>query len=134
MAQANSHQFPWLVGIAGGLGMGLGEIPVQTTGTAARYAAQGSELRGPEWFTKPIEAFGRFVERLMRRDAVPTIFLLSAIPNPALELAGISAGASGVGFWRFLVPVVAGKIVRGLILVYPRESHSLRRVRIAVEA
>ncbi|HEX5479619.1 MAG TPA: VTT domain-containing protein [Dehalococcoidia bacterium] len=113
-----AHHVKWLIGVSGGLGMGLGEIPVYYTGTAARYAAEGSELRGPDWFRKPALWFGRFVQRLMRRHAVPTVFILSAIPNPALELAGISAGASGVGFWRFLVPVVAGKIVRGLILVY----------------
>jgi membrane protein YqaA with SNARE-associated domain len=118
VAEALTHNLKWLIGIAGGLGMGFGEIPVYYTGTAARYAAEGSELGGPDWFRKPLIWFGRFVERLMKRDAVPTIFILSAVPNPALEVAGISAGASGVGFWRFLVPVVAGKIVRGLILVY----------------
>jgi membrane protein DedA with SNARE-associated domain len=119
VTEAVSHpSTKWLIGISGGLGMGLGEIPVYYTGTAARYAAQGAELGGPAWFRRPALWFGRFVQRLMNRHAVPTVFILSAVPNPALEVAGISAGASGVGFWRFLVPVVAGKIVRGLILVY----------------
>jgi membrane protein DedA with SNARE-associated domain len=44
--------------------------------------------------------------------------VLSAIPNPTFELAGITAGASGMKFWRFMVAVLIGKNIRGLTLAF----------------
>jgi membrane protein DedA with SNARE-associated domain len=52
----------------------------------------------------------------MGRHGTVTLFTLSAIPNPACEFAGITAGAIQFDFRRFMVAVTAGKIVRGLIL------------------
>jgi membrane protein YqaA with SNARE-associated domain len=41
--------------------------------------------------------------------------VLSAVPNPAFELAGITAGAVGMRYWRFMLAVLIGKNVRGLL-------------------
>jgi putative cofactor-binding repeat protein len=48
------------------------------------------------------------VRWLMAHYAIPTLFVL----------AGLTAGASRIGFTRFLAAVVAGNIVRGLLLAY----------------
>jgi hypothetical protein len=48
--------------------------------------------------------------------------VLSAVPNPAFELAGITVGAVGMRFWRFMLAVLIGKNVRGLLLVPGRHN------------
>lgn len=47
-----------------------------------------------------------------------TLLVLSAIPNPLFEFAGITAGAVRMNFWRFLLPVAIGKTLRALLLVF----------------
>jgi membrane protein YqaA with SNARE-associated domain len=47
-----------------------------------------------------------------------TLFVLSAIPNPLFEVAGLTAGSVRMNFWRFMLSVAAGKILRGLILAF----------------
>lgn len=44
--------------------------------------------------------------------------VLSAIPIPVFELAGIAAGAAGMKFWRFMLAVLIGKNIRGLTLAF----------------
>jgi membrane protein DedA with SNARE-associated domain len=46
-----------------------------------------------------------------------TLLVLSAIPNPFFEFAGITAGAVRMNFWRFLVAVGIGKTIRVILLV-----------------
>ncbi|MGH7622651.1 MAG: VTT domain-containing protein [Gemmatimonadaceae bacterium] len=118
LRQAAASSTPWLVGIAGGLGMGLGETPVYYTGIAGERAAHGTRVPGPAWFRRWVLWAGRLIQHLMRRWGMPTIFVLSAIPNPIFEVAGLTAGTTRLGFRRYVVAAVAGKIVRGLILVY----------------
>ena len=47
-----------------------------------------------------------------------TLFVLSVIPNPLFEVAGLTAGSVRMKFWRFMLPVAVGKILRGLILAF----------------
>ena len=49
---------------------------------------------------------------------MPTLFVLSAIPNPLFEFAGVTAGSVRMPFRQFFVSVTAGKIVRGILLAY----------------
>ena len=42
-------QFPWLVGITGGLGMGLGEITLYYAGYLGAELVKGHEMHGPHW-------------------------------------------------------------------------------------
>jgi membrane protein YqaA with SNARE-associated domain len=44
--------------------------------------------------------------------------VLSAIPNPLFEVAGLTAGSVRMQFRRFIVAVTGGKIVRGMLLAY----------------
>jgi membrane protein YqaA with SNARE-associated domain len=58
-----------------------------------------------------------WVDWLMARYGTLTLFVLSAIPNPLFEFAGITAGAVRMNFWRFIIAVGAGKTIRVIILV-----------------
>lgn len=116
--RAEASSVPWLIGLAGGLGMGLGEIPPYFLGYFGVQSAQGRDIPGPSWVEKPVRWVIDGINTLMKRWGVPTVFLLSAIPNPVLEVAAVSAGAARMGFWKFLIPEVAGKLVRGMLLVY----------------
>jgi len=60
----------------------------------------------------------RWVNWLMDRWGMLTLFALSAIPNPAFEIAGLTAGSVRMSFRRFIVSVTAGKIVRGVLIAY----------------
>jgi membrane protein DedA with SNARE-associated domain len=51
----------------------------------------------------------------MRRHGSVTVFVLSAIPNPLFDLAGITAGMLRFPVWRFLVACFLGKTVKGIV-------------------
>jgi len=108
----------WQVGVVGGLGMALGEITAYVAGSLGREVAQGRQVGGPRWFQRPLLRAARAVEWLLLHYGILTLFALSAVPNPLFEVAGLTAGAVRMNFWRFLGSVMAGKIVRGLALAY----------------
>jgi uncharacterized membrane protein YdjX (TVP38/TMEM64 family) len=96
---AGSLWNPVAVGLVAGLGDALGEA----TGYLAGYAGQGLV---EEW-----GLYKRF-ESWMRRNGFLTILVLSIVPNPFFDLAGVAAGASGFsGKWFFLATWI-GKTVK----------------------
>jgi membrane protein DedA with SNARE-associated domain len=109
---------PVQVGLLGGAGMGLGEITAYVAGALGREVAQGRRVGGPQWFQTSVDSSARAIGWLMASYGMLTLFVLSVIPNPAFEIAGLTAGAVHMKFWRFLLSVLAGKIVRGLALAY----------------
>ena len=108
----------WQVGIIGGIGMGLGEITAYVAGALGREVARGRQVGGPGWFRNAVIRIARWINWLMLRYGMITLFVLSAVPNPVFEIAGLTAGAVRMNFWRFLGSVTAGKVVRGLALAY----------------
>jgi membrane protein DedA with SNARE-associated domain len=108
----------WQVGLIGGLGMGLGEITAYVAGALGREVARGRQVGGPGWFRNGALKTARAINWLMLRYGMITLFVLSAVPNPVFEIAGLTAGAVRMNFWRFLGSVTAGKILRGLALAY----------------
>ncbi len=116
--QGESAQFPWLVGVAGGAGMAAGEITAYYGGYMGAELVRGRDLPGPRAFHGAIERAVRWINWLMDRWGMLTLFTLSAIPNPAFEIAGLTAGSVRMSFRRFIVSVTGGKIVRGLLIAY----------------
>ncbi len=98
---------PWLVGVVSGAGMALGEL----SGYLAGYGG------GAIVEAKDRERYER-LEGWMRRYGALTTFVLSAIPNPLFDLAGIAAGALHYPVWRFLLVCFLGKTVKGLVLAF----------------
>jgi uncharacterized membrane protein YdjX (TVP38/TMEM64 family) len=96
---------PILVGLVAGLGEPLGEL----TGYLAGYG--GSAV---------VEDSQRYerVKGYMENHGMLTIFVLSAIPNPLFDLAGIVAGMSHLPLWKFLLPCWAGKTIKTLAIAY----------------
>ena len=90
---------PILVGLVAGLGDASGEA----TGYLAGYAGQG--------LIENMPLYGRF-ENWMRRNGFLTIFLLSAIPNPFFDLAGVAAGASEFPAKWFFLAAWLGKTIK----------------------
>jgi hypothetical protein len=48
-----------------------------------------------------------------------SFFGLSAVPNPAFDVAGLLAGAMGIPLWMFVVTVFPGRIIRmGTVIAF----------------
>ena len=103
--------------IAGASGMTLAESTAYLTGTVGReVAGQRQDLmkgRFGEWMRRGSAQ----VDRLMASYGFLTLLVLSAVPNPLFEFAGIAAGAVRMNFWWFLLAVGIGKTARVIILV-----------------
>ena len=113
---------PFWVGIAGGLGMALGEVTAYVAGMAAAFIAQEEEMKPPRRLKPIIDRVIRGVDWLMAHYGMPTLFILSAVPNPLFEVAGWTAGATRYSFWRFMGAVTPGKCLRGVLLAYVGEK------------
>ena len=90
---------PLFVGLAAGLGDAMGEA----TGYLAGYAGQG--------LIEDSKLYTRF-ERWMNLHGFLTIFILSAVPNPFFDMAGIAAGASRFSAKRFFLATWIGKTIK----------------------
>lgn len=103
--------------VAGAAGMTLAESTAYLAGMVGRGMAEERQMpvggRLGEWLRR---AAG-WVDRLMARYGFATLLVLSAVPNPLFEFAGITAGAVRMNFWRFLLAVAIGKTTRVILLV-----------------
>jgi len=98
---------PLLVGLVAGAGEALGEL----TGYALGFGGQaviGIENEA---------AYGRLVAWMERRGGI-TVFVLSAIPNPFFDLAGIAAGSLRYPVWRFLLFCWLGKTIKTTLVAW----------------
>ena len=96
---------PALVGLAAGIGEALGELTGYTAGFGGRAIIENQTV----------------YERLtawMRRRGDITIFVLSAIPNPFFDLAGIAAGTLRYPIWRFLLFCWLGKTIKTIVVAW----------------
>jgi len=96
---------PLLVGLVTGVGEPLGEL----TGYLAGYG--GSAVIGDNKY------FER-VKHWMQHRGFLTLFILSAIPNPLFDLAGITAGMMHFPLVQFLLACWLGKTLKALALAY----------------
>ena len=102
---AGSSFSPLLVGLATGSGATLGELTGYLAGFSGRGVienqAQYERMRG--W---------------MKRYGLWIIFLLSLVPNPLFDIAGITAGALRIRVWKFLLVTWAGKVLKSALVAY----------------
>jgi membrane protein DedA with SNARE-associated domain len=90
--------FIW-VGLVAGLGEAIGEF----SGYAAGY--------GGRVFIEERPAYAR-IHAWMDRRGVITMFLMSTIPNPFFDVAGLAAGAVQMPVRSFFFSVLAGKVIK----------------------
>lgn len=100
-----------IVGLVAGIGEALGETTGYLAGLGGRAVIENREMydRLRYW---------------MENHGMLTIFVLSVIPNPFIDLAGISAGALKYGFHKFLFAAWIGKTAKTLFFAWAG-SHSV---------
>jgi membrane protein YqaA with SNARE-associated domain len=96
---------PLLVGLVAGVGEALGEL----TGYAAGFGGRA--------VIEDYDMYQRLAAWMQRRGGI-TVFLLSAIPNPFFDLAGISAGTLRYPLWRFLLFCWMGKTIKTTVVAW----------------
>lgn len=96
---------PLLVGLSAGAGEALGEI----TGYAAGYSGRA--------VIEKQAAYNRLRSWMQRRGGI-TIFVLSLVPNPFFDLAGIAAGTLHYPAWRFLSICWVGKTIKTTVVAW----------------
>lgn len=92
---------PLAVGVVAGLGEALGEFTGYAMGFGTSAIIQERRLY-------------RTVESWMSRNGFVTLLVLSAIPNPAFDIAGVAAGAVRMPLRRFFLATLIGKTVKNL--------------------
>jgi membrane protein YqaA with SNARE-associated domain len=100
-----------LVGLVAGVGEALGETTGYLAGFGGAAAIENRQV----------------YERLqywMEHHGMLTIFILSVIPNPFIDLAGISAGASRYSFFKFIFSCWMGKTIKTLVFAWAG-AHSI---------
>jgi membrane protein DedA with SNARE-associated domain len=97
--------------------MTLAEFTSYWAGMLGRAAAdrrkKPMEGRLGEW----VRRAAGWVDWLMARAGFATLLVLSAVPNPVFEFAGITAGAVRMNFVKFTVAVGIGHLIRVTALV-----------------
>ena len=96
---------PFWVAVAAGSGAALGEI----SGYLAGFSGQGVVER-----TKWSDRF----EAWMRKYGPITILVLSFVPNPVFDVAGITAGALKMPLPKFLIFCWLGKVLKMMAFAY----------------
>jgi membrane protein DedA with SNARE-associated domain len=115
IAGSDSLFIPGVI-LAGASGMTLAESTAFLTGSIGRGLAEERQRpKGP--LGDFMHRAAAWVDRLMASYGFATLLVLSAIPNPFFEFAGITAGAVRMNFWRFLLAVAIGKTIRVVLLV-----------------
>ena len=109
---------PIAVGLLGGTGMAIGEVSAYAAGSVGSEVAREGQLQLPRIVRPFAEPVLRWIDWLMEHYGFATLLVLSAVPNPAFELAGITAGAVRMRFWGFMLAVFIGKNIRGLLLAF----------------
>jgi membrane protein YqaA with SNARE-associated domain len=97
---AQSDNLPLLI-VAGALGSALGESVAFFIGRSGEAIFEDTRLY-------------RWVHRQLQHPwrAFAVLFLFSAPPNPAFDVAGLTAGALGLPYWLFFSAVFLSRMIR----------------------
>ena len=96
---------PLLVGLTAGVGEALGELTGYAAGFGGRAVIENKKT----------------YERLaawMQRGGGLAVFILSVVPNPFFDLAGIAAGTLRYPLWRFLLFCWLGKTIKTILVAW----------------
>lgn len=96
---------PFTLGVLAGIGETIGEI----TGYAVGFGGKGLLDKSRLY---------RWLKQWMERRGGLVIFVVSIVPNPIFDIVGIAAGATRYPLKRFMLIVLVGKILKGLIVAY----------------
>lgn len=109
---------PLAVAFAASAGMTIAESTAYLAGMVARNLSEERQAPMKGRLGRVARRVAGFIDKLMMRYGFLTLLVLSAVPNPVFEFAGITAGAVRMNFLRFLLAVGIGKTIRALLLAY----------------
>jgi uncharacterized membrane protein YdjX (TVP38/TMEM64 family) len=102
---------PWLVAIAAALGELIGALTIYLTGRGAGQAISKTKhnriQKAYEKCLKIIERWGAWA-----------LFIVTCIVNPFFYPAAFAAGALRIGLKKYILVVLAGKLVKSFTVVY----------------
>ena len=98
-AFAVALQDPWGVGLVAATGQSIGELSGYYVGWSGKGVV--GKVRGYET-----------VRRWMEKRGVLTLFVLAMIPNPFFDIAGMVAGATRFGVFKFLLASWPGRAIK----------------------
>ena len=100
----------WLVGISAALGELIGALTIYMTGQGAGQAlsAGGGRVQS---------AYERLLGLMERRGSL-TLFVVASVVNPFFYPAALAAGALRFGLKRYVLIVLAGKLIKCMTVVY----------------
>jgi len=93
------------VALAAGTGGALGELSGYLAGFSGQAVVERTELYNR--FLPFIEKYGAWA-----------ILVLSAIPNPLFDIAGVAAGVTKIPLWRFLLFCWIGQLIKMAMFAY----------------
>lgn len=96
---------PLLVGLAAGTGGALGELSGYLAGFSGQAVVERTDVY-------------KKINPWVKKYGAWAILVLSAIPNPFFDIAGIAAGMAKMPFWKFLLFCWAGQLIKMTIFAY----------------
>jgi len=93
------------VALAGGTGGAIGELSGYLAGFSGQAIVENTKVyeRVLPW----IQKYGAWA-----------ILVLSAVPNPFFDIAGIAAGVTKIPVWKFLLFCWIGQVIKAMIFAY----------------
>ena len=104
-------EYTWLVGLAAALGELIGALTIYMTGHGAGRVLVNSK------HGKVQRAYEK-VLGLMERKGPLTLFIVASVINPFFYPAALAAGVLRFGLKKYIVIVLAGKIIKCMTVVY----------------
>jgi len=108
---------PALVGVASGLGAGIGGTLVYLFGRGGRRLLPQLGFLSPDPDKPPSPRVARFHDWAHRKGSV-VVFIMSAMLNPAFAPMAITMGALRFRLLKFFLWCSAGNIVKSLFIAY----------------
>jgi len=108
---------PALVGVASGLGAGIGGTLVYLFGRGGRRLLPQLGFLSPDPDKPPSPRVARFHDWAHRKGSV-VVFIMSAMLNPAFAPMAITMGALRFRLVKFFLWCSAGNIVKSLFIAY----------------
>ncbi len=94
---------PLLVGLAAAVGATMGEITGYMTGYSGLAILDQNQI-------------AQRINGWMTEHGLLTVFVLSIIPNPLFDIAGILAGVSRMPIWQFFGSAFFGKTIQSTLI------------------
>jgi uncharacterized membrane protein YdjX (TVP38/TMEM64 family) len=104
-------EYTWLVGISAALGELIGALTIYMTGHGAGRVLVESK------HGKVQSAYERILGLMEKRGHL-VLFIVASVVNPFFYPAALAAGALRFGLRRYIVIVLAGKIIKCMTVVY----------------